>query len=327
MDDDAPSSPGHGDTAAPATDPWATAGVGDGLPFVPPTTRPRGALLAGLAGGVAAVMALSTTLVVLSTPKTAEATVIDSVQNTLADRTAHVDMTLSIGTAGQQATASGSGAIDFSRNAADLHLEFRSAAQQVDVEEILVNQVAYVGGTFDGGSINQLSPGKSWISVDLGSLTSAMGESPGDVSTDTNPAAMLRLLAQQGNTVVPLGSSTIDDTKVLGYKVTFDPARVSSEIQSQALPSWLRQATAQIDFSHLSMKVYIDGSNMVRRYVIDMVASEAGAPVDAEGTLDLSQFGTAVDVVAPPSDQVVPLSQLLPAGTAATAGETSTSGA
>ncbi|HLX88455.1 MAG TPA: hypothetical protein VKR22_08395, partial [Acidimicrobiales bacterium] len=87
------------------------------------TTRPPRALLIMLAGGVAVMVALSATLVVvLGTTNSAEATVVDSVQSTLADRTAHVSLDLEVGTAGHEVTATGTGAIDFTQNALDLQV-------------------------------------------------------------------------------------------------------------------------------------------------------------------------------------------------------------
>ncbi len=269
-------------------------------------------MLAGLAGGVLGVMALSTTLVVvLGTSKSAEATVVDSVQNTLAGRTAHVDLTLSGTAGGVPVTGSGSGVMDFGQNAAQLHIDVQAAGQHVGLDEIVVGKVVYVGSGIAGASLGQLFPGKSWISVDLSSVPSSEGSSATSFGSNTNPAAMLRLLAERGNTVVPLGSSTVGGAAVQGYSVTFDPAKISAELQSPNLPSWLRQATNQVDFGHLVMRVYIDGTGLLRRWAMDTTVTAAGTPASITETLDFSDYGAGVQVTAPPATEVLPLEQLL----------------
>lgn len=274
--------------------------------------RTRRRLLAALGVGVAAVVGLAAILVVaLSGAKSAEAMVVDSVQSTLSGKTAHLNISLDASSSGTSFTGTGTGGIDFTNHAAQLHVDMSVAGQTIGVDEILTGQTIYIGGNFGGHSLSELVPGKSWMSIDLSSLGSALGQSSGALGGGTNPAAMLQLLAERGNTVVPIGSSVIDGTNVQGYSVTFDTAAIQSKLQSTSLPSWVRQAISQANFSQLVMKVYVDGSDTLRRTVFDMQMTVSNSPVQLSETTDYSDFGTPLHISAPPADQVVSFEQLL----------------
>ncbi len=149
------------------------------------------------------------------------------------------------------------------------------------------------------------------MSLDLSSLQSAGAQSSSTFSAGDNPTAMLRLLAQQGNTVVPLGSSTVDGTSVQGYAVTLDPAAIKAELANAKLPSWMTAALSQVDIERTSMKVYVDASGLLRRVGFDITESASSAKVDVDESLDFSDYGAPVSVSAPPADQVASFEQFI----------------
>ena len=110
-----------------------------------------------------------------------------------------------------------------------LQLTAGEAGQQIQL------QLLYLAGSIYENipGIDQLVPGKSWMSLDLSSLDDAGSRAPSALGTGNNPTAMLRLLAQQGNTVVPFGSSTVDGVSVQGYSVTFNPAAIKAQAGQQ----------------------------------------------------------------------------------------------
>lgn len=285
-----------------------------------PVRRPRRRVIAGLAALVV-VAGAAGTAVVASGGKSAEAAVIDSVNSSMADRTAHVSMNLAVTTPSATVTGSGTGSIDFSQSAMQLQLTAGVAGQQIQL------QALYIAGTVyeQIPDLDQLIPGKSWISLDLSSLAAAGSQGSSTFGAGDNPTAMLRLLAQQGNTVVSLGSSTIDGTSVQGYAVTLDPAVIRSELAQAKLPSWMSGALAQVNIGQTSMKVYVDGSGLLRRIGIDIAESIASSEkISVDESLDFSDYGAPVSVSAPPSDQVASFEQFLQEAQAA-AGSSSSS--
>ncbi len=274
--------------------------------------RPRKRLVAGLAALVV-VAAVAGVLVVVSGGKSAEAAVIDSVNSTLADRTAHVGMEVTVHSPSSNVTESGTGGIDFSQNALQLQFNVDEAGQKIPLTAL------YIGGSVyeSIAGLDQLVPGKSWISIDLGSLATS-SQSSSAFGTGNNPTAMLRLLAEQGNTVVPLGPSSIDGTAVQGYSVTLNVQRIKSQLAHANLPSWMTSALSQVDIESVTNTVYVDGNGLLRRYSVSLTENVTSTgKITLDESLDFSDYGAAVTVSAPPAAQVMTFEQFLQAAEAA----------
>ncbi len=176
-------------------------------------------------------------------------------------------------------------------------------------------QAVYVAGSVyeQIPGIDQLIPGKSWISLDLSSLQSAVGsQGTSAFGTGDNPTALLRLLAQQGNNVVALGPSTVDGTSVQGYEVTLDPAAHQGGVGA-------RQAALVDDRRTERGRHPDDHAQGVRRRLgplatlqlgMDETVASAGK-VAVDESLDFSRYGAPVSVSAPPADQVASFEQFL----------------
>jgi hypothetical protein len=311
--------------ASPGTEQGGAASVGIGpletfvVGSTSPRRRPRRRLVTSL---VALVMAAAGGgfFLVVGSGKSAEAAVIDSVNSTMADRTAHVSMNMTVSTPSADVTGTGTGSVDFSQNGMQLQLTVGTAGQQIQI------QAVYVAGSIyeQIPGIDQVIPGKSWISLDLSSLSPSSSQSSSALGSGDNPTAMLRLLAQQGNTVVPLGSSTIAGTPVQGYSVTMDPAAIKAKLAQTNLPAWMTTALSHLNIQNSTLMVYVDGSGLLRRFSMNLTETAATTgKVTVDESLDFSDYGAPVNVSAPPPDQVASLSQLLQVAGAAS-GSTST---
>jgi hypothetical protein len=297
-----PSPPAEPATAAPAYGNFGAAGAEQPLPGR--TKRRLPLLIAGLAAALIAVLAV---VVPYGGAKTPQATVVASVNNAVASKTARASLSMTAGSG--QVTGNGFGVIDFSNGAMDMQMNVHvgSAAESLAVHLI------YFGGTIYEGlpQVSQLIPGKSWVSLDLSSLLKTVGGgSPLDIGG--NPAAMLRLLGEHGNTVVPIGGSNIGGTSVNGYRVDLDPATIEREIASANLPSWMRDAVSQVNLQNATETVYIDSSGRFRRTTTHVTMNgPAGKSFGLDETLDLSNYGVPVSISPPPADQVIDFQQFL----------------
>jgi hypothetical protein len=300
----APSAPG---SWTPPLDTYFGHASTTGAP--PPHTRRRGAL-AVAAAVVAAVCVAVSVVVVLGGGATtnASAAVIDAVNSSLAGKTAHVTLTESVQEAGQGFTVNGTGTIDFNQNALDLQASGNVAGQQLNLE------LMYVGGTMylQIPGISQVEPGRSWVSLDLSSIANQSGGGgAGALGSGGNPTATLQLLAQQGNTVTPIGSSTVDGVDVQGYQVTLSRAAIEAELAKANLPSWMRQAASNVNIGDTSYKVYVDGHGLLRREAISMQIGVSSQQAAVSVQMDFTDYGAPVNVQAPPADQVVDFSTFL----------------
>jgi hypothetical protein len=222
----------------------------------------------------------------------------------MADKTAKISFTMDVGGGGMTVNASGTGGIDFSQNAMQLDLSMDAQGQSLEL------QMEYLGGMIYESlpQIAEVEPGKSWVSMDLSSMTSASGSgASGSLSAQGNPAEMLRMLSQRGNTVTPIGASTVNGVAVQGYAVTISADKIRSELNT--VPDWLRSAASAVGFKSIDYKVYIDDQGLLRRTTISMGMTAEGTAVTMDESLDFSDYGSSVNVSAPPADQVISLQQ------------------
>jgi hypothetical protein len=137
------------------------------------------------------------------------------------------------------------------------------------------------------------------------------------LGTGNNPTAMLRLLAQQGNTVTPLGSSTVDGAVVQGYSVKLNASTIKARLAHADLPSWMTTALSQINIDSVTNNVYVDSAGLLRRYNVSLTESAPKGTISVDETLDFSIYGRVVSVSAPPASQVMTFEQFLNAAEAA----------
>ncbi len=252
-------------------------------------------------------MALVVGLVVgVGGAQSAEATVLNAVNSSLADKTASISLTMNASDNGTTINAAGTGGIDFTQNALQLDLSMNADGQSLDL------QADYLGGTIYESipQIGEIAPGKSWVSLDLSSITSAAGTgASGSLSIQGNPAEMLRMLSENGNVVEPIGASMVEGVPVQGYSVTISATKIRSELTK--LPAWMQSEMSNVGISGMHYKVYIDGEGQLRSIAISLQMTADAKSVILSESLDFSDYGAPVSVSAPPADQTVSLQQLL----------------
>jgi len=276
---------------------------------IPAPARPRRRrLTAGLAAAGATVVLATSLVVVLGSGPDAQAAVLNAVNSTLAGKTAHLTLSMTASAGGASITASGTGSADFGRDAMALNTSMSAAGQQVALSEVIVGGTLYE--SIPG--IDLIERGKSWVSADVSQFAqSATSGTGGALGASDDPLATLHMLAQQGNTVTPLGASDVDGVAVQGYAVTIDKGAIEKDLSGASIPSWLRQSLSGLDFSGFNVRVYVDDQGQLRREAVDVAMSVESQALSAHATIDFSDYGTPVDVSAPPADQVVSLQQFL----------------
>ncbi len=255
------------------------------------------------------VLLVAAASVIFGGSKSASAEVISAVNSTLGDKTAQITMSESINAAGTTVTGKGTGAMDFTHDALQLQMTISAAGQQVPIE------ADYLGGVIyeNVPGLDQIAPGKSWISIDLSSLQNASQDQSAQ-GVGTNPSAMLRMLAQQGNTVVALGPSTLDGVAVNGYDVTVNASKVSQELKKANLPSWIQQSLTGLKTKNVDLKVFVDNANLLRAFQFQTTEStKAAGQLSVSETISFSHYGTPVSVSAPPADQTIGFQQFIQA--------------
>jgi hypothetical protein len=305
---------GRAEVPEPPSYPIAEA-TAEGFGTPPQRSRSRrGPVVLGFAA-IAAVAAVVLALLLPAGQRSAQATVMASVTNAVASKTARATLTFDMNSG--QLTGTGAGVLNFSSGAMDIALGMRtpSLPQGLRVRAIYEGGVVFeqIPQLFDLPQFHSLEPGKSWVSLNLSGLVNASGGT-GALGSGGNPTAMLRILSQQGNAVVRSGTSVVDGTRVKSYTVTLNPAVLSREAGSATLPSWLRAALQHVTFQNASEVVFIDGSGRLKQFSIHMLIAAPSTPqgsITVDETMDLSDYGVPVSITAPPSSQVLDFQRLL----------------
>ncbi len=290
--------------AAPVTDFVA-------VPIKAPKAKRRGVRMAALATTAVVVAGVTVGVVAGSGSGSGSATrsstpsaiVLLSAKTALADRTADLGLSMTIHTStGASISATGSGTIDFTADAGQMNLNYAGASQMSgeQLSELFVGRSFYLSVP----GISTIAPGKSWVSE---TLAGASSMTPGS----SNPASMLQLLAHEGASVRPDGSTTIGGTAVRAYDVEITPAIISRRLASAGLPSSvLQDVKTMFGSSGVHLEVYVsDATKQIRRITTSLAMSVGGISITGAVNEDLTNYGVPVSINAPPTSQVISLRQ------------------
>ncbi len=270
-----------------------------------PGQSKRTALL--VVGLVTAAMILAGVITLVGTggggPESASASVVAAVTSALGDKTAGLTLSGSVDADGSTSPVSGTGVSDFTTGAMEMDLHIGGMpGGSLSEKAIYDGNVGYLNM---GPLIGEVIPGKSWVSLDLSQLSQSgakhLGLGGGSLTND--PMAALKDLTQEGNTTTDLGPSTISGTPVEGYSVKMNP--------KATLPSLMRQAASLAANPNLSYAVYLTKNGQLYRLSTTVSLTVDSQHVKETLAMDFSNFGQAVNISLPPTDQVGSFQQFM----------------
>jgi hypothetical protein len=229
--------------------------------------------------------------------------VFTSAQTSLGNKTADVSVSVAVQVPGAgQITAAGGGSVDFANNAGQVTIKY---AGLPTLNGMTLTEL-FEGGNFylSMPGLSDLVPGSSWVSAPMsqsGSVT------PGS----SDPASILKLLADRGATVTPIGPSMVDGGAVNGFRVVIGAGELQKAVDHEQLPpSIANEAKSMFGNSAIQMSVYISATtNLIVQTTTSMSLNAAGTAVTAVATEDFSNYGVPVSIVPPPPSEVVSLQQ------------------
>jgi hypothetical protein len=162
--------------------------------------------------------------------------------------------------------------------------------------------------TVDGQGISRLTGGRQWLQMPLAqSQTASLGNS--------DPASLLAVLEQQGNTVRALGMKVVDGVGCTGYSVT--PSRQAiiaaarKEFAALGLKGGSESSVLQAVASVLrpTMTVWFDAQGLLREMSVQLsLQMQVGSTNDSAGGdvfMDFSNYGAPVKIVAPAASDTI----------------------
>lgn len=275
------------------------------LPDEPGARTPRPRSLVPTSATIAALLVAGAAgiFTVQRTEQAHPVSVFSAVDSALASRTADVNITQTLGSLATQA----SGTMDFSTGemAASSTTALGGAKFTIAVE--------YVHGVIyeHMPQIEGLEPGKTWVEVDMSSLTQPGATSSG-LTAQGNPAAMLKLLSSRDGHVTPVGAATVDGIPVQSYRVDFNVSALQQQLSKPGVADWIRQSVSATSVHDLSDIVYIDSTNHLRRVETDGTFEAAGKTLHLQQATTFTNYGVAMpSITIPTAAETIPFQQLL----------------
>ena len=163
---------------------------------------------------------------------------------------------------------------------------------------------------------SQLPGGKSWIRLDVAKAGQALGVNVDQLLSQAgqNPADALDLLRASGS-VDEVGTETVNGEPTTHYKATIDLEKAVSKLGDRA-QQLVQHLIDQGAPSSLPVDVWIGDDGLVRKLTMDESVSASGSSAEVDLSLVFSDYGTDVNVSAPPAGDTLDLTQLATAAAA-----------
>jgi hypothetical protein len=155
-----------------------------------------------------------------------------------------------------------------------------------------------------------LPGGKPWLRLDLQQAGKSLGLDLNQLmgQANQNPAQVLDLLRASGS-VEKVGTETVNGDSTTHYKATIDLSTAAGKVGADA-QAMVQHLIDQGAPSTIPVDVWIGDDGLVRRLTLDESVAKAGQAGAVHLTLNLSDYGTAVNVSAPPSGDTLDLTAL-----------------
>jgi hypothetical protein len=163
-------------------------------------------------------------------------------------------------------------------------------------------------------ALSAMIPGaKTWIKLDLQQAGQAAGVDLNGMLSQAaqNPADALDLLKSVGS-VQSVGTETLDNVQTTHYKATIDLATAAGKVGDQA-SQLVQHLIANGGPSTVPVDVWIGDDGLVRQVTFDGTGSNGSDSGTLHLTLDLSDYGSAVNVAAPASGDTFDATDLVTA--------------
>ncbi len=155
------------------------------------------------------------------------------------------------------------------------------------MELILLDKVMYLKSP-------DLGAGDKWLKIDLSDPNSLFGM----IGKATDPEVMFQAL-ESPKKLELLGSEDVDGVTTNHYRITLDPTQYLKAMEFPA-------AMADMLPKELVTEMWVDADNLPRKFTqsleVPATGGGAGSSSTTEGTY--SDFGTDVEIQAPPANQV-----------------------
>lgn len=236
-------------------------------------------------------------------------------EKTVAAGTAEMTMTVEAAVGGRQRTATGDGTIDLTDGTSGMTIEMGGER----IEQRIVDRTLYQ--KLPAALREKLSGDKPWIKVDLQEVAARNG-TVGGLRIENPAQAVDYAKALSDDDAERLDTERIDGVNTTHYRVTVDVEELAGE--DTARGERLRQQLGE----SLPMDLWLDEQDRIRRQQfevsLDNASSGTRSPQDSGNAreqqprdakvrtvIEFGDFGTEVDVSAPPAEETADVTDKL----------------
>jgi hypothetical protein len=266
---------------------------------------------------IAAIVTLSacgggsaTSVAPTATGHSAAKLIASSVDTTADAKTARMSGEVTVTVGSETKTLPLDGALNFDTGSFEFGYDLSQlgipGAGDTKIQARMVDGVMYLNlGDIGGGSdqgLSAMTGGKSWMKLDLGALGQGSSGAGGGLG-DADPGGTLDALRGVGD-VERVGTETLRGVETTHYTATIDPQKALDETPAE-LRDKVQKGLDELG-GPVPVDVWIDGDGQTRKIAMD-VDAKAGR---VSTNIEYYDFGTDVDVSAPPADDVFDLRDL-----------------
>ena len=230
-----------------------------------------------------------------------------------------VEFTVAMKVDGESVGMSGSGAFDYqgARGEATYRMQLPMFGEVgMDMRMVGTKIFVRLPEAISGG----LTGGKEWVGVDVGKSLEQAGLGSLDFTQQQDPGQTLQYLRAASTGVTEAGSATVRGVETTRYTGRLDFRKALEEgIDGLGLPAAERQRARegmqrmldQLGANGVPFEVFVDDDGLLRRMRMDLSMTVEGESMTMAMKMDYFDFGTDVNVHAPPPSDVFDATGLL----------------
>ncbi|MHB8513099.1 MAG: LolA-like protein [Actinomycetota bacterium] len=243
---------------------------------------------------------------------TPEQIVLLASQKTTEAKSSKIAMNIDVNAAGQATSITGDGIFDYARKIGSLMFKVQGANIPASMSSGFSMMFIYPLVYMKIPAISQMTGSrvKPWLKMDVNAIAKQQGLSGLGALGNEDPSSNLAILRGASNV------RTVGTEQVRGVDTTHYTMSVNlSEALKRLAPSQRKSVDSvfsKLGLSTFPMDVWIDNQGRVRRvtFAIDLSKASSATSGMMNFKMELFDFGTPVDVSAPPADQVTDFSQI-----------------